>query len=93
MFDLRIFYSPPTYDNRLLFLEICPQYRNSEPMEIRKSSINSKRRMGTAWLACENEIDACWFIMILKQVGYFNPLQPRVAFLYPLKTSENLKVF
>ena len=24
---------------------------------------------------------------------YFNPLQPGVAFLYPLKTSENLKVF
>ena len=23
----------------------------------------------------------------------FNPLQPDVAFLYPLKTSENLKVF
>ena len=22
-----------------------------------------------------------------------NPLQPEVAFLYPLKTSENLKVF
>ena len=23
----------------------------------------------------------------------FNPLQPGVAFIYPLKTSENLKVF
>ena len=25
--------------------------------------------------------------------NYINPLQPCVAFLYPLKTSENLKVF
>ena len=26
-------------------------------------------------------------------VVYINPLQPGVAFLYPLKTLENLKVF
>ena len=26
-------------------------------------------------------------------ISYFNPLHPDVAFLYPLKTSENLKVF
>ena len=29
-------------------------------------------------------------VLILSE---FNPLQPGVAFLYPLKTSENLKVF
>ena len=30
---------------------------------------------------------------LLRILSKFNPLQPSVAFLYPLKTSGNLKVF
>ena len=35
---------------------------------------------------------SCEYREIFKNT-FFNPLQPGVAFLYPLKTSENLKVF
>ena len=31
--------------------------------------------------------------IFIKYLSTFNPLQPGVAFLFPLKTSENLKVF
>ena len=35
--------------------------------------------------------DVCY--KLRQYIDDFNPLQPSVAFLYPLKISENLKVF
>ena len=68
------------------------------------SQFNDQRNRG--WLYCDvldflhsidSSINAYYMWGIIESgknfVDVFNPLQPGVAFLYPLKTSENLKVF
>ena len=63
--------------------------------------MSPKANQGTANQSRRNQWTGFYMIgtSVIKELKHFlsvlglNPLQPDVAFLYPLKTSENLKVF